>query len=139
MKRETVDRIIFLLAAAFNLGTAVILIFKPEIMLARLDITESSARLLARSMASSVTTWGIAYVLVALSPRRFRDFAWLGAISKTIFATVYAVALFHGQVRLPACLPALIDLVFALLFVRFLWHTRKTNQIKQGEPKPVSL
>ncbi|HYE72245.1 MAG TPA: hypothetical protein VEF04_02900 [Blastocatellia bacterium] len=135
MRRETIDRIIFILAAAFNLITAAILVFKPEITLARLEITDISARLLARSMASSVTTWGIAYALVAANPRRFRDFAWLGAISKTIFAMVYAVALLNNQVRPLACIPALIDLIFAVLFVRFLWHTRKAREIKQGEPK----
>ena len=44
------------------------------------------------ALASSATTWGIGYALVAFDSRRFRPFALLGAISKTIFAAVYATA-----------------------------------------------
>lgn len=120
------DRALFAVAAAWNLCAAAVLIFYPEFLLARLQINDPAARLLARSFASSVTTWGAAYALVALAPRRFRDFAWLGAISKSIFFVIYAVALFSQQIPLPTFIPALVDLIMAALFAEFLWRT-KTN------------
>jgi hypothetical protein len=119
---EAYYRILFAVAAAWNLGAAATLILNPDFLLAKLNVNDPDARLLARSFASSVTTWGIGYALVAFDRKRFRDFAWLGAISKTIFFTVYAVALFGRRISFAAFIPALIDLVFAALFVEFLWR-----------------
>jgi len=120
---EVYDRILFAVAAAWNLGAAAMLILNPDFLLARLGVNDEAARLLARSFASSVTTWGIGYALVAFDRKRFRDFAWLGAISKTIFFTVYATAFFGGRISFAAFIPALVDLLFAILFIEFLWRT----------------
>lgn len=118
------DRALFAVAAAWNLGAAAMLIFNPDFLLSRLSINDPAARLLARSFASSVTTWGIAYALVALDPRRFRNFAWLGAISKSIFFVIYASAFFSQRISFQSFTPALIDLIMAVLFTEFLWRTR---------------
>ena len=129
LTRDTYDRVLFTVAAAWNLGAAWMLIFNPNFLLARLGITDSAARLLARSFVSSVTTWGIGYALIAVDRNRFRDFAWLGVISKTIFFTVYAVAFSGGQISFAAFIPALVDLVFAVLFAEFLWRAyRKSSK-----------
>lgn len=122
---EVYDRILFAVAAAWNLGGAATLIFNPDFLLAKLGVNDADARLLAWSLASSVTTWGIGYALVAFDRKRFRDFAWLGAISKTIFFTVYAAAYFGGRISFAAFIPALVDLVFAILFTEFLWRTSR--------------
>ena len=123
MTRHFFDQLLFALAAAFNLAAAAMIIFQPNKLLQRLNIHDHNARLLARSLASSVTTWGIAYAMIAANPQRFRDFAWLGAISKTIFFLVYASAYLRRQINFQTFVPALIDLVFALLFAEFLWRT----------------
>ncbi len=122
--RRTYDKILFLAAALFNLSSAATLLFFPNIFLARLGITDPAAQLLAQSLASSATTWGIGYALVAFDSRRFRPFALLGAISKTIFAAVYATAFSRGLISFTAFIPAMIELLFAALFIEFLWHTR---------------
>jgi hypothetical protein len=110
-------------AATWNLGAAATLIFNPDFLLARLGVSDPAARLLARSFASSVATWGVGYALIAYDRKRFRDFAWLGAISKTIFFAIYAVAFFGKRISFAAFLPAVVDLAFATLFVEFLWRT----------------
>jgi hypothetical protein len=122
------DRILFAVAAAWNLGAAATLIFNPDFLLTRLSVNDPDARLIARSLASSVTTWGIGYALVAIDRKRFRDFAWLGAISKTIFFTVYAAAFVGKRISFPAFIPALVDLVFAILFVEFLLRFNAKDQ-----------
>lgn len=112
--------ILFGVAAIWNLGAAGMLLFNPDFLLARLNIRDMAARLLARSFASSVSTWGFGYALIAYNPTRFRDFAWLGVISKTIFFLIYLVAWLNRQMSLVAFVPALVDLVFAALFLEFL-------------------
>lgn len=126
--RDAYDRILFVVAAAWNLGGAAMLIFNPDFLLARLGVSDPAARLLARSLASSVTTWGIGYALIAYDRNRFRDFAWLGAISKTVFFAIYAVAFFGGRISFAAFLPAAVDLAFATLFVEFLWRTHQYRE-----------
>jgi hypothetical protein len=137
---EAYYRTLFAVAAAWNLGAAATLIFNPDLLLARLNINDPDARLLARSFASSVTTWGIGYALVAFDRKRFRDFAWLGAISKTIFFTVYAAAFFGRRISFAAFIPALVDLVFAILFIEFLLRTshKETGDRETGREQVES-
>jgi hypothetical protein len=130
---EFYDRILFAVAAAWNLSAAATLIFNPDFLLARLSVNDPDARLLARSFASSVTTWGIGYALIAFDRKRFRDFAWLGVISKTIFFTIYVAAFFGRRISFVAFIPALVDLVFALLFAEFLLRTSHKKTGRQGD------
>lgn len=123
VKRHAYDKALFIIAAAWNLGAAAMLVFNPQFLLARLGISDSAGPVLARSLASSAAAWGIGYTFVAVSARRFRNFVWLGTLSKTLFAAVYTAALFTGQISFSAYIPALVDLLFALLFVEFLWRT----------------
>lgn len=125
MRQNAYDKALFLVAALFNLSTAAILLFRPDIVLMRLGISDPAAKVLARSLASSVTAWGVAYALVVVNPLRFREFVRLGVFSKTLFFAIYAVAFFGGQISFNAFVPALIDLLLAILFVEYWWRTSK--------------
>ena len=125
MTRTAYDKALFIIAAAFNLGTAAVLIFRPDIILVRLGISDPAAKLLARSLASSVTVWGIAYALVAINPNRFREFVRLGIFSKTLFFVIYAVAFFGGEITFNAFVPAVIDLILAVLFMEYWWRSEQ--------------
>ena len=117
------DRWLFGVSAGWNLAVAGMLLFRPGVMLARLGIADPAARLLAQSFVSSVATWGVAYAFIAWDPVRFRDFAWLGVLSKGFFFVIYAVAFQRGRLTRQAFLPGLLDLLLALLFLEFLWRT----------------
>lgn len=123
--RPAYIQLLFSAAALFNLASAALLLFFPQLLLARLGIADPAAAVLARSLASSAMTWGIGYALVAVNAQRYRPFALLGAISKTIFALVYAVAWLRGLISFTAFIPALIELIFAALFIEFFWRSRK--------------
>lgn len=127
MSRTTYDKALFIIAAVFNLSTAAVLIFRPDIILARLGISDPAAKLLAQSLASSVTAWGAAYALVAINPNRFREFVRLGIFSKTLFFVIYAVAFFGGQITFKAFVPAVIDLILAVLFMEYWWRSEKVQ------------
>ena len=48
LTEEVYDKILFAVAAVWNLGAAATLVFNPEFLLARLDVSDPGARLLAR-------------------------------------------------------------------------------------------
>lgn len=124
MRHNWYDKTLFVIAAAFNLSTAAILMFRPDLVLARFGISDPNAKWLARSMASSVTAWGVAYALIVVNPVRFREFVRLGVFSKTLFFGIYAVAFFSREISFSAFVPALVDLVLAGLFAEYLWRTK---------------
>ncbi len=126
--RMIYDRILFGLAATWNLAAALPLLVRPQVVLSRMRIADPAAILLARSFFSSVATWGVAYALIAIDPVRFRDFAWLGVISKLLFFTIYTMAWNDGRLTREAYLPALVDLLLALLFIEFLWRNSPPSQ-----------
>jgi len=118
-------RILFTVAALWNIFSAGVLATRPDLPLAAVGVNQPEAQIIARSLASSAFTWGIAYALVALGGRRFRILGWLGALSKALFAAVYIFSLIDGKLSLLAAYPAIIELGFAVLFVAYLWQTRK--------------
>jgi hypothetical protein len=130
--RRAYDKILFIAAAVFNLSSAALLFFHPQIFLARIGVNDPAATLLARSLASSATMWGIGYALVAVNAERYRPFALLGAISKTIFAVIYLIAFARGMISFAAFIPAIIELIFAALFLEFLWRSRKKLNINSA-------
>lgn len=125
-------RILFGIAAAANLIAAGTLVFYPESQLERLGITEPQAKWLARMLASSASTWGLAYLLIAIDARRFRDLIWLGAISKTLFGAISIAGYFSGALSLRAFLPGLLDLILAALFAEFYIGTRRERRTAAG-------
>lgn len=124
MNLTTYDKILFVAAAAFNISAAATLILSPNTILGRLKITDPQAKILARSMASSVLAWGIAYACIVIDPVRFREFVLLGIFSKTIFFVVYCVAFFRKEIDLKAYVPAVIDLILAVLFAEYWMRSR---------------
>jgi hypothetical protein len=124
VNRRASDKALLLIAAAWNLGAAAMLIFHPQFLLARLGINDPAARLLARSLASSAAAWGIGYALAAINARRFRNLIGLGALSKMLFAAIYIAAFFADQISFPAFIPGLVDLLLAMLLAEFLWRTK---------------
>ena len=117
------DRILFGAASVLNLAAAMTILIRPTVLLERMRISDPAATLLVRAFFSSVATWGVAYGLIAVDPLRFRDFAWLGVVSKLLFFTVQAAAFYDGRLSREAFLPALIDLLLAILFLEYLWRT----------------
>lgn len=120
MLRDVYDHGLFAFAALWNLIAAAGLLFRPQMLLAQLNIQDPAARTLARSFVSSVATWGIGYALIAIDPIRFRDFAWLGVLSKSLFFLIYAVEFSRKRITVRAFIPAIADLLMALAFLEFL-------------------
>ena len=120
------DRILFGIAAAWNLIGGFVLLINPESQLSRLAITDQRAIWIVRSLASSAIAWGLGYLLIAIDSVRFYQFIWLGLISKTLFALINIWGFADGAIRGTAVYPGAVDLVLALLFAERL--LRKTTE-----------
>jgi hypothetical protein len=132
------DGILFGSAAAWNLIGGLVLLVNPESQLTRLAITDHRAVWIVRSLASSAIAWGIGYLLIAIDSERFRQFIWLGLISKTLFALISAWGVADGALTGNAILPGAVDLVFALLFAERLLkrnteHTERRTEHTEKE------
>ncbi|NBO64111.1 MAG: hypothetical protein EBU88_04565 [Acidobacteria bacterium] len=122
MSRLAYERMLFLTAATLNLVAALTILIKPMVFLERMRVADPAATVIARALFSSVATWGVAYALIGYDPIRFRDFAWLGVISKLLFFTVQTASFRQGRLSRTAYLPALVDLLLAILFIEYLWQ-----------------
>ncbi|MFG0330367.1 MAG: hypothetical protein ACF8PN_10765 [Phycisphaerales bacterium] len=67
--------------------------------------------------AGVVLIFGVAFAMVALDPRRYRDFIWLGVLFKLVYSGVSLGYFFFGDIPAPWVWFGWFDLVFAGLFV----------------------
>jgi hypothetical protein len=119
-------RWLFGTASVFNLAVAGVLLFlRPWLVpLLKLDPMQGSNVVTHYLTACFVGLFGYAFALVAFDPLKYRPIIRLGAIGKLL-----AVACVVGPWLLgiiPVALPVFImaDLIYALLFIAFLRHTR---------------
>jgi hypothetical protein len=121
-------RWLFGTAAVFNLAVAGgLLLLRPWVApLLKLDPMEGSNVITHNLTACFVGLFGYAFALAALDPLKYRAIIWLGAIGKLLAVVCVAGPWLMGLI--PATLPAFImaDLIYALLFIAFLRHSRTT-------------
>lgn len=119
---------LFGVAAAWNLIGGAVLVFNPELHLERFAVRDTAAIWLVRSLASSATSWGIAYLLIAIDSRRFRSLIWLGAVSKLLFAAILIWGWLAGEIKDSAAFPGAVDLLFGILFLERAMKMRERKQ-----------
>lgn len=115
-------RILFTIAALFNLAVAVSLLLTWPLTQELLQLTpaEGSNALLKNVAGVIVLAFGYAYWLISRDPVAYRPYISLGAIAKTlVFIVALPVLIAGGEGALLAA-AAVGDLLFAVLFFHFL-------------------
>ena len=115
----TVKRL-FIVAAIFNFSVAVMLggfqsIFLPILGMEPLDNTAFLHLFMAL-----VFVYGLGYYWVACNPETNRDIIRMGIIGKLLVVVILLVHAFWGNVSWGFAAVGSADLVFAILFIRFL-------------------
>lgn len=111
------------IAASFNLGAAALLAF-PESLGQLIGLPADVPLVYSVLTGLFVLLFGASYAWMALQPAIVRPLLAFGAIGKTA-AFVAAVLLWClDAIPLPILLAGIGDLVFAALFVRWLWTSR---------------
>ena len=124
---KTYARVLFGTAAVFNLLVGLNLVLlrywirSPSL---HLDPIAGTNLVLANLAGLLVISFGYAYARVAADPVKFRPYIHLGVIGKLLAVAGTVWPWWIGAVPPSFPAPAIIDLIYALLFLDFL---RRTN------------
>jgi len=127
-KREKYYKGLFLIAALYDLilGIAFLFFYKILYLFLNIPLPENPAYLSLSAMFVFVI--GIGYYLIYLDIYANRDLAKLGVIYKFAYAAIAFYYLIFGAVpHFIFIVFALIDLVFAFLFIEFLYSVRDSK------------
>jgi hypothetical protein len=78
---------------------------------------------------ASVLLFGIGYFIVSLDIWKNRGIVWLGIIGKLCFYYFFTYSYFTGRSTVLSFLGGSGDFIFTILFLNFLWQTRKEMKI----------
>ena len=121
--RHFYERSLFVTAACFN-WAAGLLILADFPLAARLIGLSDPPTVWVHLVAATVVLFGVAYWLVAKQPERYRTFAGLGAAGKLTFAAIIYYHWFAGDAPARLAMLVSVDVIFAFLFLRFLFFRR---------------
>jgi hypothetical protein len=117
--RDLYERVLFVTAGCFNWAVG-LLILGGYPLAAHLLEFAGPPTVWVHLVAAIVVLFGIAYWLVAKQPQRYRPFVGLGAAGKLAFAATIYYHWFSGDASARLVMLVNIDVIFALLFLRYL-------------------
>ncbi len=74
-----------------------------------------------------VILFGIGYYFVSRDLEKNRGIVWMGAIGKVAVFITWSYDYFIGKATILAFLGSTGDLIFAILFILFLWQTKNSD------------
>ncbi len=81
----------------------------------------------------SVTIFGLGYFLVSRDLENRKDLVILGLICKLLVFISFVAYYLAGEIRFTLLLMGTVDLIFSILFIEYLIHTKPDgNQPKNG-------
>jgi len=117
--RDLYERSLFVTAACFSWAVGLLVLGRYE-MAAHLLQLAGPPTFWVHLVAATVILFGVAYWLVAKQPRRYRPFIGLGAAAKLAFAAIIYYHWFSGDAPTRLAMLVNVDVIFALLFLRYL-------------------
>ena len=116
-------KIVFAVAALFNLAVGLPLLLAPAAFYAALGQPVSDV-LNAQVAGALIAVFGIGYAMVARDPAANRGIVWMGVIGKTPLPLIYWLNVQAGTAPMSGFPLTLVDLAFAALFLTYLLRTR---------------
>src|ERR1700729_756547 len=112
-------RSLFVTAACFNWAVGLLILGGYPIAAHLLELA-GPPTVWVHLVAAIVILFGVAYWLVAKQPQRYRPFVGLGAAGKLAFAAIIYYHWFSGDAPTRLAMLVNVDVIFALLFLRYL-------------------
>ena len=122
-------RTLFRIAALFNWSAVVF--FLPALGIAdRLGHGAPTGTPFEHVGLGAIALFGIGYWMVASAPEQNRGIVQLGLLGKVLAIAVVVGHYIAGNVSLPLALVVSGDIVFAVLFARYLVGTREAHRVR---------
>jgi hypothetical protein len=126
---------ILLLAGAYNIGWGTFIYYLPASFYQWVTEDTSTVPALIKWQGAGVLLFGIAYVVVAVYPRRFWWIVLLGILSKTMGAIGFYFIVMHQSITRPYLFHLIMNdllwlIPFTIIFVRML-QVRKQQAIHE--------
>jgi len=117
-------KIMFAVAAIFNVIIGLPFLLAPAQGLAMLGFAPQPLLLFAQLAGSLILMFGVSYAMIARN-LVLRELVWLGVIGKLLAVTVFALYKLDGEMSDMVFALGMGDLVFAALFLWFLFGGRR--------------
>ena len=117
-------RRLFLVAAAWNFLMGLSLLFGENAMRAMTGVGTPFDPLGKQLFASLVLVFGLGYYIVSRDLSRNEGIVLLGIVGKVLVIALFSIHAALGDISFLLAAPTIVDLVFAALFVEFLWRGR---------------
>ncbi len=117
-------RLLFWIAAAFNVAVGLPLLAAPALLLEILGAAPPADLSFHRLAGLLIICFGCIYAFVARDQQRYRPLLWLAVAGKLGVVAIFAFSWLEGIAPLRAFALSLGDLAFGLTFLLFLLTTR---------------
>lgn len=117
-------QILFVSAAFFNVVTGIQLLFAPENILTTSGFPIPDHLIFQRFNGILVFCLGLVLGLIALDIMRYRPLVWIMTFGKAAVFLLFTFDFLFGKTQLVGYLIVSGDLIFVLLFLKFLIDTR---------------
>jgi hypothetical protein len=115
-------RVLFALAALYNLAVGGTMLATPGALAEQLNVEGAGAPFALMMSGLLIAMFGVGYALVARDPAGNRGIVWIGMIGKIGAAVLGTIQYQAGVVPLTTFALGMGDLVFVALFALFLWR-----------------
>ncbi len=115
-------RVLFALAALYNLAVGGTMLATPGALAEQLNVEGAGAPFALMMSGLLIAMFGVGYALVARDPAGNRGIVWIGMIGKIGAAALGTIQYQAGVVPLTTFALGMGDLVFVALFALFLWR-----------------
>lgn len=117
--------VLFAVAALVNLGVGAAMALGPVPVAAELGVTGPGAPYAITMVGMMIAVFGVGYAIVARNPAGNRGIVWIGVIGKLGAATLAAMQYQQGLIPMQTFALGMGDVVFAVIFLLFLWRGPK--------------
>jgi hypothetical protein len=127
---ERFYRAVFLIGALWNVAGGIFIVVFTRWIFKISGLTPPDPPNYYQSWIALFIAFGIGYYLAYLNMYLNRNIILLGMIGKVAFAAIFLIEMliYRGQIPAFFLVPAIGDLVFAVIFARFLVFTKKRGK-----------
>jgi hypothetical protein len=125
------DRLFFRIAAGWNFAVSIPFLVAEAPLRALLQMPPPADPMMSQLFFVCVFCLGAGYWLVGQDPQANHGVVGLGAAVKAAVFVIVGAYCLMGRVGWPSLAPAVVDLTFAIMFVRFL---RRPGALRSPRP-----